>query len=91
MLPKKQTKNNRFKYLKHSHQHPHKHPDCKFCKNIKAKRNILLENDHIVVMFGRQHQKGHLLVMPKAHEEDLMREAIVRDLARTVLKQISAL
>lgn len=63
----------RFSYLKHTHQHPHKHPECRFCRRIKAKRDILLENDHIVVMFGRQHHKGHLLVMPKAHEEHLLR------------------
>ena len=31
------------------------------------------------------------LVLGKSHEEDLLREAIVRDLVRTVLKQISAL
>ena len=77
---RKNSKNNndhknskRFRYLKHKHQHPHKHPECKFCRKIKEKKDILLENHHIVVMFGRQHHKGHLLVMPKAHEEDLLK------------------
>ena len=77
-LPEKTKKgasrnNNRFIYVKKKSQHPDKHPDCKFCKAIKAKKDILLENKHIVVMLGRQHHKGHLLVMPKAHEEDLLK------------------
>lgn len=63
----------RFRYLRHNHQHPHLHKDCKFCKKIREKKDILLENDHIVVMFGRPHHKGHLVVMPKAHEEDLLK------------------
>jgi diadenosine tetraphosphate (Ap4A) HIT family hydrolase len=63
----------RFKFLCHHKQHPHMHPECKFCSKIKAKKDILFENHHIVVMFGRQHHKGHLLVMPKAHEEDLLK------------------
>jgi diadenosine tetraphosphate (Ap4A) HIT family hydrolase len=50
-----------------------KHPDCKFCRLIRAKERILFENDHIVVMFGRQHHKGKLVIMPKSHEEDLLR------------------
>lgn len=63
----------RFRYVEHKHQHPHLHPECKFCSKIKARKDILFENDHIVVMFGRQHHKGHLLVMPKVHEEDLLK------------------
>jgi len=69
----KEEEDRRFSYLKHKHQHPHRHPECRFCRKIRAKKDILLENDHIVVMFGRQHHKGHLLVMPKAHEEDLLK------------------
>ena len=41
--------------------------------------------------FVRDYTYDETLVLGKAHEEDLMREAIVRDLVRTVLKQISAL
>ena len=63
----------RFKCVKHKHQHPHLHPECKFCKNIKEKKDILFENNHIVVMFGRPHHKGHIVVMPKVHEEDLLK------------------
>ena len=47
---------------------------CKFCDLIKAQsKEILFENDHIVVLFGRQHHKGHVLVMTRSHEEDLLR------------------
>lgn len=63
----------RFKFIKSRKQHPHYHLECNFCKKIKEEQDILLENDHIVVMFGRPHHKGHLLVMPKAHEEDLLK------------------
>ncbi len=63
----------RFKYMKHKKQHPHSHPECKFCRKIKEKKDIVLENDHLVVMFGRLHHKGHLVIMPKAHEEDLLK------------------
>ncbi|MBN1543989.1 HIT family protein [Candidatus Woesearchaeota archaeon] len=63
----------RFTCVKQRRQHPHLHPECAFCRKIKANKDILLENRHIVVMFGRQHHKGHLLVMPKAHEEDLLK------------------
>ena len=41
--------------------------------------------------FVRDYTWDETLVLGKAREEDLMREAIVRDLVRTVLKQISAL
>lgn len=41
--------------------------------------------------FTRDYTYDTTLVLGKAHEEDLMREAIVRDLVRAVLKQISTL
>ena len=41
--------------------------------------------------FVRDYTWDETLVLGKAHEEDTMREAIVRDLVRTVLKQISTL
>lgn len=41
--------------------------------------------------FTRDYTYNETLVLGKAHEEDLLREAIVRDLVRTVLKQISTL
>lgn len=69
----KSISKDRFRFIKKKRHHPHQHPGCKFCRKIKAKKDILFENAHIVVMFGRQHHKGHLLVMPKAHEEDLLR------------------
>ena len=43
------------------------------------------------ITFTRDYTYDETLVLGKAHEEDLMREAIVRDLVRTVLKQISTL
>jgi diadenosine tetraphosphate (Ap4A) HIT family hydrolase len=63
----------RFKFVKKRRQHPNLHPECKFCQKIRAKRDIIFENAHIVVMFGRPHHKGHIVVMPKAHEEDLLK------------------
>ncbi len=60
------------KFLKHSHQHPDKHKDCKFCQKIKDKSTILFENPHIIVVFGRLHHKGHLVILTRAHEEHLM-------------------
>lgn len=47
--------------------------DCKFCRQIKEKRDIIFENEHLVVVFGRPHHKGHLVVMPRHHEENLLR------------------
>ena len=44
-----------------------------------------------VVTYTRDYTWNETLVLGKAHEEDMMREAIVRDLVRTVLKQISTL
>lgn len=46
---------------------------CKFCDLIKKRKNILFENDHIVIMFGRPHHKGHLLVLTRSHEEHLLK------------------
>jgi len=43
------------------------------------------------ITFTRDYTYDETLVLGKAHEEDLMREAIVRDLVRAVLKQISTL
>lgn len=50
-----------------------KSQDCKFCRQIKEKKDILFENKHLVVVFGRPHHKGHLVVMPRHHEENLLR------------------
>ncbi|MBI5398649.1 HIT family protein [Candidatus Woesearchaeota archaeon] len=47
--------------------------DCKFCRQIKEKNGILFESEHLVVVFGRPHHKGHLVVMPRHHEENLLR------------------
>ncbi len=55
---------------------------CKFCAKLKKHHkcgsgtehdDVLFENRHIVVMEGRPHHKGHLLVMPRVHEENLLR------------------
>ena len=43
------------------------------------------------VTFTRDYTYDETLVLGKAHEEDLMREAIVGDLVRTILKQLSTL
>ena len=43
------------------------------------------------ITFVRDYTWDETLVLGKAREEDLMREAIVTDLVRTVLKQISTL
>jgi LPS-assembly lipoprotein len=43
------------------------------------------------VTFTRDYTYDETLVLGKAHEEDLMREAIVDDLVRTILKQLSTL
>ena len=51
--------------------------------------NVLLAPQDIT--FVRDYTYDETLVLGKAHEEDLMREALVRDLVRTVLKQISAI
>lgn len=43
------------------------------------------------VTFVRDYTWDETLVLGKAREEELMRDAIVRDLVRTVLKQLSSL
>ncbi len=43
------------------------------------------------ITFVRDYTWDETLVLGKAHEEELMREALVRDLVRTVLKQFSTL
>lgn len=55
---------------------------------VSGEKVLLAPQD---ITFVRDYTYDETLVLGKAHEEDLMREAIVRDLARTVLKQISAL
>lgn len=60
-------------FMKHKKQHPDAHPDCKFCAIMKDKSKILYENPHIVVVFGRLHHKGHLVILTRPHEEHLMR------------------
>ncbi|MBW2992738.1 HIT family protein [Candidatus Woesearchaeota archaeon] len=60
------------KFMKHPCQHPDRHPDCRFCRMIKDKDNILFENSHVIVVFGRPHHKGHLVILTRAHEENLM-------------------
>jgi LPS-assembly lipoprotein len=51
--------------------------------------DVLLEPQDVT--FVRDYTWDETLVLGKAHEEDTMREAIVDDLVRTVLKQISTL
>ena len=41
--------------------------------------------------FTQDYTWDETLVLGKAREEDLLRDAIVRDLVRTILKQISSL
>ena len=45
---------------------------CKFCKLIKSGKDIVYQNKHIAVAMGRQHHKGHLVILTKAHEENLL-------------------
>jgi len=48
--------------------------NCKFCKIVhdQDRSKIYFENNHIVVVQGRDHHKGHLIVMPRTHEEHIM-------------------
>jgi len=48
--------------------------DCKFCDIVhsKDKSKIYWENNHLVVVQGRDHHKGHLVIMPRTHEEHIM-------------------
>jgi LPS-assembly lipoprotein len=55
---------------------------------VSGEESLLAPQD---VTFTRDYTWDETLVLGKAHEEDMMREAIVRDLVRTVLKQISTL
>ena len=60
-------------YYKHKGYKCKKHPDCKFCKEIhRKKKKILFENEHIIVIMGRRHHKGHLVILTRTHEEHLM-------------------
>lgn len=47
---------------------------CKFCQIVhdKDRSKIYFENKHIVVVQGRDHHKGHLVIMPRTHEEHIM-------------------
>jgi diadenosine tetraphosphate (Ap4A) HIT family hydrolase len=50
-----------------------KKTECKFCKMMKErKEDVLFENEHIFVVFGRPHHKGHLVVCTKRHETNIM-------------------
>jgi LPS-assembly lipoprotein len=54
---------------------------------VSGEQTLLAPRD---VTFTRDYTWDETLVLGKAREEDLLREAIVRDLVRTVLKQISS-
>ena len=55
---------------------------------ISGENSLLAPQDITVT---RDYTWDETLVLGKAHEEDMMREAIVRDLVRAVLKQLSTL
>ena len=55
---------------------------------ISGDQTLLAPRD---LTFTRDYTWDETLVLGKAREEDLLRESIVRDLVRTVLKQISSL
>lgn len=55
---------------------------------VSGEQSLLAPQDVTII---RDYTWDETLVLGKAREEDLMREAIVRDLVRTVLKQISTL
>ncbi|NIS90686.1 MAG: hypothetical protein GTN98_11525 [Woeseiaceae bacterium] len=57
--------------------------------SLVSGEDILLPPQDIT--FVRDYTWDETLVLGKAHEEELMREALVRDLVRTVLKQFSTL
>jgi len=57
--------------------------------NIDSGSNRLLEPQTLTVT--KDYTYDELLVLGKAHEEELLRDACVDDLVRVVLKQISAL
>jgi LPS-assembly lipoprotein len=54
---------------------------------VSGEQTLLAPRD---VTVTRDYTWDETLVLGKAREEDLLREAIVRDLVRTVLKQISS-
>ncbi len=43
---------------------------CKFCRKIRE-NEIVYESEHIVVVMGRQHHKGHLVVATRKHVENM--------------------
>ncbi len=45
-------------------------PNCKFCRKIRN-NEVVYENDHIAVVMGRQHHKGHLVIATKKHIENM--------------------
>ena len=55
---------------------------------VSGEQTLLAPQD---LTFTRDYTGDETLVLGKAREEDLLRESIVRDLVRTVLKQISSL
>ena len=55
---------------------------------VSGEQTLLAPRD---LTFTRDYTWDETLVLGKAREEDLLRESIVRDLVRTVLKQISSL
>ena len=55
---------------------------------LAGQQRLLTPQD---LTFTRDYTWDETLVLGKQQEEDLMREAIVKDLVRTVLKQISSL
>jgi LPS-assembly lipoprotein len=57
--------------------------------SLTSSEDILLLPQDITLV--RDYTWDETLVLGKAREEDLMRESLVRDLVRTVLKQISTL
>ena len=57
----------------HKHYRFKRHSECRFCDIVhEQKEKIIFENDHIVVVFGRLHHKGHLVILTRTHEEHLM-------------------
>ena len=54
---------------------------------VSGEQTLLAPRD---ITFTRDYTWDETLVLGKAREEDLLREAIVRDLVQTVLKQISS-
>lgn len=55
---------------------------------VSGEDSLLAPQD---VTFTRDYTWDETLVLGKANEENMMREAIVRDLVRTVLKQLSTI